>query len=593
MDIYSLQKKKNIFIENPGKVLEGNYKTFYVLNPDGILDSVAGLEHLSFTSHSISYRNIICYQCLHIFYCENSTIFRTCPKCKVVNAIVPYDKVGLKVIIVICYKCNSRNIANIDTSYVRCYFCNSVNYSLYNNISVNRDIPIIQQEKKKKKKKNPCSSLNMFKCMKLVRNRRKSTESDKSSSDDYEEELTGRESGGAAVGERETGRDSHDSDLNLRNDREEKYYDQRMDKKQFNEENIFGYAPDGKYSSNDFRKSFGKTSNGVYNPSRDNISSYGSEKYHNDYMRNVSHGYNQMGHMTKSSNDGSYKPMNNNKDYNRISYSKEHKSFYNEQSDKTYKPAYNQHSANDNSWIRDSKWHGDDGRSHGNSSSNNYKDYEHKVDRYNEKIGALVESGNVKRKTHMFNNIGDSNSKKVVKTLSLLEMDKKRDSDVKSCIEYFNSLRKGSNTDIKTILENKNFKELNIPKEHLENGDFYKYVEYYKKHNLKDLVDCVYDINSADKKSLVNCVDSKGKTTISSFNNLNKDSREKGGECTNQLNTSNSKTDDSRSKKKKRSESDSHDDNCDEDGKIYHKKKKSKCEMDKTPTFYTINDLFA
>ncbi|ETW19059.1 hypothetical protein PFFVO_02078 [Plasmodium falciparum Vietnam Oak-Knoll (FVO)] len=139
MDIVRFKEEDTNMLccESSSNVLDNDCKTFYLLNPDGILDSVAGLENLYISYMNISYKPIICYKCLSFFECENNCNFIRCPKCKIINSVVPHDKLGRKVIIVICYQCNNRNITNIECIYIRCYLCNSLNYSKYSPFNIN------------------------------------------------------------------------------------------------------------------------------------------------------------------------------------------------------------------------------------------------------------------------------------------------------------------------------------------------------------------------------------------------------------------------------------------------------------------------
>ncbi|GAW83453.1 hypothetical protein, conserved [Plasmodium gonderi] len=441
----------------------------------------------------------------------------------------------------------------------------------------------------------------MFKCIKFIKYRTDWCSCLVNNTDDkcdeclIEESIQGIEAVGDGRGKR-----SDENNDKFEGDKEEDMNCQRMSNKLFEEENIHGYPPDIIYSNDEYRKSFRNGNSNSYKHGI-NYKTYSNEKFQNEYMKNSSNNYNQMNYMKKGNNDNSYVYMNENKNYRQINssnnnYSREHNSFYNGQYDYNGKPIYTNTNEDAGLWNRDSKVYG------------NYNNNIPISEKYNEKLGTVVENGNVKRKTLLFSNINDSNSKKVNKNFSLLELETKRDSDVKACIEYFNSLRKGKNDDIKMILENRNFKELNIPKEHLENGDFFKYVEYYKKHNLKDLIDKFNESDTNDKNktqgyngsnkspSAVSNIENKDRDKDSGSSNGNKNGYDKHkNEVDGALDPnkkSNNENINVRTKKNKRSENALCEGNSDENGKEYHKKKKSKCDGDKKPTFYTINDLF-
>ncbi|ANQ09894.1 Uncharacterized protein PCOAH_00039750 [Plasmodium coatneyi] len=584
MDISTL-KEKRICIDDSSRAHKEKYTTFFLLNPDGILDSVAGLENLAISFENISYKNARCYKCLSVFSCESSAVYRACPKCHVVNALVPHDSIGRRVIILVCYQCNSRNLTNIDCSYVQCFLCSRVNLSQYSSAHFALSQSAHPSPQRNQKKKHRGLLANMFKCLRLKKNRKDANPSSgNSAKENCEESPNGEE----AQSEVENGiiHNNGSFEDDRENDREEDPNGERMKNKLFNEDKTHGYIPDSKYSNEDYRKKFSKPNNNMYNANM-NYMPYSNDKFQNDYMRNSNNNYGQMNYMNKGNNDYGNSYMSGGHNNGRVGnpmggYSRENNNFYNGNYVKNYQPNYSHTNAQANYWNKDNKVYG---------SNSNYHDMQ-RPEKYNDKFGTVVESGNVKRKTIMFNNMNDSNAKKMNKTIGYLEMDKKRDSDVKACIEYFNSLRKNKNDDIKKILENQNFKELNIPREHLENRDFYKYVEYYKKHNLKDLIDQFNESSSNDRNKSKDS-GGKGKDSSSSLSNVsNKDNAKESGSSKGNEKYTSSKSADNKSKKNKRSENDSRNDHSDGDGSAYHKKKKTKCNDNIKPTFYTIDDLF-
>ncbi|CXJ16886.1 conserved Plasmodium protein, unknown function [Plasmodium berghei] len=231
-----------------------------------------------------------------------------------------------------------------------------------------------------------------------------------------------------------------------------------------------------------------------------------------------------------------------------------------------------------------------------NNNNNNEQNY--RRSKHNDEIKEIIENGNVKRKTLLYNNIVDSN-KQLTNKLNALEMNTKRDSDVKRCIDYFNSLRKG-NVDIKKILENKNFKELNIPKEHLDNGQFFNYLEYYKKHNLKELIDYFDEINTKDNnervssqnKNKITTSGSNSEKNSSNGNKLNKGEEQKGILNSKPNEISENKTEDLKTNKNKRPQYPSFINGDETDEKLFYQRKKTKHEKEPDPVFYTIDDLF-
>ncbi|SOV13619.1 conserved Plasmodium protein, unknown function [Plasmodium sp. gorilla clade G2] len=705
MDIVPFEEEDNNIkrSESSSNVLDKDCKTFYLLNPDGILDSVAGLENLCISYMNISYKPIKCYKCLSFFECENNCNFIRCPKCKIINSVVPHDKLGRKVIIVICYQCNNRNITNIECIYIRCYLCNSINYSKYTPFNINIDETKYdnkfkykdkekhkreQKEKKKKRIKNNnnnynnnnnnnnnyyyfkynCSNKNkhnytnkknknnnmgkkiinlfnlstMFTCIKLPK----------------DDTLTSVMS---SIGEREINSDYRCSrknsvrSINTENNsiynryrinsitsindntsqqmnNEEKQqnedfifhpndffnnenlnnysYGERLDeefiynnnnnnnnntyqRKHFSNEPFHGYAPDGRFIQDDNRKKFIKTgnnNNNYYNNNYNNYNNYNSsEPFNNEYIRNPTNNYNNINnnYIPKNNNNNNYIKMNDNrnmyiKDSNKGMYNNNNNMMMMNHDYNNYKQNYYPNNPQA-TWNKDNKIY----------PSNDYKS--NRQDNYYDRIGGLVENGNVKKKAMMFNNMAHDSSSKhhASKNQSLLDIEKQKENDVKACIEYFNKLKKGNDINIKTILERGNYKELNIPKEHLENGIFYKNVEFYQKHNLKNYVDHYNKTNAVvENKNYIN-------KDLSKHNNneyykdkhLNADNKNKFSDNSN-INNSNNKYDEDKNKKNKRSANDlydtKHSNTYDANA---NNKKKIKNENARKPTFYTKEEL--
>ncbi|CAD2104412.1 conserved Plasmodium protein, unknown function [Plasmodium vinckei brucechwatti] len=232
---------------------------------------------------------------------------------------------------------------------------------------------------------------------------------------------------------------------------------------------------------------------------------------------------------------------------------------------------------------------------YGNDNNNNEQD--DRQSKHNDEIKEIIKNGNVKRKTLLYNNIVDSN-KQLNENLNALEMSKKRESDVKRCVEYFSSLRK-ENGDIKTILENKNFKELNIPKNHLNNGKNINYLDYCKKHNLKELINYYDEMNTKDNNEHALSQNKNHTTTSGSSNEknnsndrkLNNDKKQKDllNSIPNKI--SENKTEDLKTQKNKRSQNSSFNNDSETDEKLFYQRKKTKLE-EPGPIFYTIDDLF-
>ncbi|CAD2113430.1 conserved Plasmodium protein, unknown function [Plasmodium vinckei] len=231
-------------------------------------------------------------------------------------------------------------------------------------------------------------------------------------------------------------------------------------------------------------------------------------------------------------------------------------------------------------------------------NDNNNNEQDNKQSKHNDEIKEIIKNGNVKRKALLYNNIVDSN-KQLNKNLNDLETSKKRESDVKKCVEYFSSLRK-ENDDIKTILENKNFKELNIPKDHLNNGKNFNYLDYYKKHNLKELINYFDEMNTKDKNEHA-LSQNKNKTTTSGPNSeksssndkkLNNNEKQMGLPNSIPNKISENKAEDLKTQKSKRSQNPSFNNDGETDEKLFYQRKKTKHE-EPDPVFYTIDDLFS
>ncbi|SOV75579.1 conserved Plasmodium protein, unknown function [Plasmodium sp. gorilla clade G3] len=702
MDIVRFKEEDNNMLccESSSNVVENDCKTFYLLNPDGILDSVAGLENLCISYMNISYKPIICYKCLSFFECENNCNFIRCPKCKIINSVVPHDKLGRKVIIVICYQCNNRNITNIECIYIRCYLCNSINYSKYTPFNINSNHINIdetkyntqfnyidkekhnreQKEKKnnnvknnnnnyyyfkynssnknkhrytsKKNKNNMGKKIinlfslsNMFTCVKLPKDDTLtsviSSIGEKEINSDY------RHSRKNSVRSINTENNSlynryrinsitsiNDNNSQQMNNEEKKQnedfifypndffnnenfnnylYGERLDEeyiynsssnsssnnnnnnnnqhKYFSNEPFHGYVPDGRFIQDDNRKKFIKTGNNNNNNSYNNYNNYNNynsnEPFNNEYIRNPTNNYNNINSNYMQKGNNNYIKMNDNrnmymKDNNKGMYNNNNMMMMN-QDYNNYKQNYYQNHPQ-GLWNKDNKIY----------PSNDYKS--NRQDNYYDRIGGIVENGNVKKKAMMFNNMTHDSSSKhhVSKNQSPFDMERQKESDVKACIEYFNKLKKGNDINLKTILERGNYKELNIPKEHLENGLFYKNVEFYEKHNLKNYVDHYNKQNAVmeNKNNMNKDLSKHNNNEYYKDKHLNGDNKNKISDNS-YINKSNNKNDEEKNKKNKRSANDLYNakhTNTDHDGNT-NNKKKIKNEIARKPTFYTKEEL--
>lgn len=112
--------------------LQKDYRTFFLINPNGMLDSVVGLENLSDSFYNGAFfKTVTCYACLSCFECPSDAQFSKCSRCQVLNFISSSDSIGRKVIMVRCCYCRNRNVTNVDSTFLRCYLCHSVNLINY------------------------------------------------------------------------------------------------------------------------------------------------------------------------------------------------------------------------------------------------------------------------------------------------------------------------------------------------------------------------------------------------------------------------------------------------------------------------------
>ncbi|CRH02499.1 conserved Plasmodium protein, unknown function [Plasmodium relictum] len=501
MDLCTLEKN-NKLIESFCKVIEKNYKTFYLLNPDGILDSVAGLENLSISFCNISFKSIICYKCLTFFECESSANFRKCPKCKVVNAIVPYDNIGKKVIILICFQCNNRNITNIECSYVQCYLCNYMNYAQNYNLDNNNREGINRNRvtgRRRRKKINFFIFRNMCQCVRPQNSTRNNSRENNTNDEQNDNTLM------------ENVNENHTEVTNANNVLEEDREicnNQRMNNIIFNNEEMHGTMRENIVYNEENDGQLNKFN--VNNKNEDILNTNGRltreniKKFDNNNIKKKKKKH------KKVINNNKYLEKNNNSEYNEKKNLEKHNNFNTiSNDDRTYKSSCNL-STQAGSCPRNGDMWCDE-------SLNILNDND-------EKLESVVESGNVKRKTLMFDNINNAYNKKIIKKLSFTLASDKKYSDVKRYIEYFNKLYRNKDSNMELMLENGNYyKVFNTYGKNLEIKNFYEYLEYYKKLNKKNITDYHSKKNMVDntiKRNFNNNKNVKNNNYVENFNNL-------------------------------------------------------------------------
>ncbi|CRG97639.1 conserved Plasmodium protein, unknown function [Plasmodium gallinaceum] len=498
MDLCTLEKN-NKSIESLCKVLEKNYKTFYLLNPDGILDSVAGLENLSISFCNISFKTIICYKCLTFFDCESNANFRKCPKCKVVNAIVPYDNIGKKVIILICFHCNNRNITNIECSYVQCYLCNYMNYAQYYNSNNNNRAEINNNRVTGRRRKiiNFFMFRNMCKCVNPHSStRNNSRENNITNEEQNDNRIMGRVS--------ENNREMNNININnvLDVDREV-YNNQRMNNVIFHNEEIHGIVKESVTYNDENNAHFNK-----FNVNNANSNTLLTNERFNENMGNFNNNIkNNKKNKEVRSNKKHLEKINNIECNENLFLDKNNDVDIVSNDNKTYKSSFNLSTQAGSCPRNSDMW---------------YDEHLNLLDNYREKLGTVVENGNVKRKTLMFSNMHDIYNKKIIKKLSFTGTNGKRDSDVKRYIEYFNKLHCKRDSDLTDMVEDGDYHRLfNIHKENIENENFYKYLEYYEKFNIKNISDNFSKKNMVDNFINGNLNNNKNMNSEKCVENLN------------------------------------------------------------------------
>ncbi|KAF8821960.1 zinc finger domain, LSD1 subclass domain-containing protein [Cardiosporidium cionae] len=110
-----------------------NAGTFFVRNAKGNFYAMVGIENLPASTileeseEEIGrVARLLCYNCHQMLQFEAAAPFVQCGNCNRMNAVRTDAIEGGQVMIVICGRCNSRNIAPLGSSYVECWLCHIV-----------------------------------------------------------------------------------------------------------------------------------------------------------------------------------------------------------------------------------------------------------------------------------------------------------------------------------------------------------------------------------------------------------------------------------------------------------------------------------
>lgn len=96
---------------------------FFVENPDGTIDSLAGAETIAPPPTN---PRLWCYHCSTQLQYPGGASYVQCYLCRTMNAVMQGNQMGFRTMNMLCTVCGTSNLAPWGTSYVRCGHCNTV-----------------------------------------------------------------------------------------------------------------------------------------------------------------------------------------------------------------------------------------------------------------------------------------------------------------------------------------------------------------------------------------------------------------------------------------------------------------------------------
>mmetsp|Transcript_50281 Transcript_50281/g.92935 ORF Transcript_50281/g.92935 Transcript_50281/m.92935 type:complete len:134 (+) Transcript_50281:116-517(+) len=96
---------------------------FFVENPDGTVDSIAGAESIEPPPSNPQLR---CYHCNTLLEYTAGASYVQCFLCRTMNAVQRGSSLGGRTMSMLCTVCATSNLAPWGTYYVRCGQCNIV-----------------------------------------------------------------------------------------------------------------------------------------------------------------------------------------------------------------------------------------------------------------------------------------------------------------------------------------------------------------------------------------------------------------------------------------------------------------------------------
>mmetsp|Transcript_7767 Transcript_7767/g.17045 ORF Transcript_7767/g.17045 Transcript_7767/m.17045 type:complete len:134 (-) Transcript_7767:204-605(-) len=96
---------------------------FFVENPDGVIDSIAGADSIEPPPTNPQLR---CYHCNTLLEYTAGASYVQCFLCRTMNAVQRGSSLGGRTMSMLCTVCATSNLAPWGTYYVRCGQCNIV-----------------------------------------------------------------------------------------------------------------------------------------------------------------------------------------------------------------------------------------------------------------------------------------------------------------------------------------------------------------------------------------------------------------------------------------------------------------------------------
>lgn len=112
-------------MSNPQQEKDG--QRFFVENPDGTVESLAGVETLQPVAvQGSSKARLQCHHCSRLLEYDAGAQYVQCFSCSTMNAVQQGSVTGGRVLSMLCAVCHTTNLAPYGVNYIRCGSCSTI-----------------------------------------------------------------------------------------------------------------------------------------------------------------------------------------------------------------------------------------------------------------------------------------------------------------------------------------------------------------------------------------------------------------------------------------------------------------------------------